>query len=285
MTLAAIFLLLLFVLTLAHLVTLKLCSNRLDHRTAPLFVSAWTLIGLAIAAPKFGYLLGEGWQIVATKPLYIGLIIIKGLLLYRLFVVSQQLMAVSLSSRHYVTPLAVGLLSIGNWFLGEQLAVSTWVSALSLCALAAGFFCRGHLSEMDKTTKLAYGELVLLSVAGGMLDHSVTSAVNWYTLLLLSNLVLLPFALMMTGRNLALIKSAAFHPMALLAGSVYAATELVKFYQQVEINPVTTVVIVQSMTKPVILVLSALIWHERTVREQMVWGAVAFAAILPMILF
>lgn len=285
MTIAALFLLLLFALTLAHLVTLKLCSNRLDHRTAPLFVSGWTLIGLALAAPKFGYLLPEGLASVTDKPLYIGLIVIKGLLLYRLFVVSQQLMAVSLSSRHYVTPLAVGLLAIGNWFLGEDLSAATWASALSLCALAAAFFWRGHLSDIDRAGKRAYGELVLLSVAGGMLDHSITSALNWYTLLLLSNLVLLPFALAMVGRNWQLIKSAATHPMALLAGSVYAATELVKFYQQVDINPVTTVVIVQSMTKPVILALSALIWQERTVREQMIWGAVAFAAILPMILF
>lgn len=40
-------LLLLFVLTIAHLVTLKICSVRLDHRTAPVFVSVWVLAGLA----------------------------------------------------------------------------------------------------------------------------------------------------------------------------------------------------------------------------------------------
>jgi len=44
------------------------------------------------------------------------------------------------------------------------------------------------------------------------------------------------------------------------------------------------VIITQALTKPVILVLSAVIWKERTVKEQLAWGAAAFIITLPLFL-
>jgi len=39
------------------------------------------------------------------------------------------------------------------------------------------------------------------------------------------------------------------------------------------------------MTKPVILLLSAMIWKERTVKEQLAWGVLAFLVTLPLFLY
>ncbi len=103
-------LILLFFLTIGHLVTLKLCSVKLDHRTAPLFISLWTLLGLIAVYPLYGHLLYEGIDKIAEKPYILPVIAVKGAFLYLLFVISQELMKVSLSSRHYVTPLAVGIM-------------------------------------------------------------------------------------------------------------------------------------------------------------------------------
>lgn len=282
LTLGQLFLFALFVLTIAHLISLKLCSNRLDHRTAPLFIGGWTLIGLAASYPMFGGLLGAGLLAFAAHPWLGALVIAKGCLLYVLLVGSQDLMKVSLSSRHYVTPLAVGLLAICNWALGEQLGAGQWFSALGLCLLAGAFLLRGHAADLGQQGRRVYARLVVLVVATGVLDHFVLSHVDWYSYLLLSNIVLLALAVGLNARNLPLLRDAALHPLALFAGVIYAATELLKFYQQVSINPVTAVVLTQAMTKPVILVLSALIWHERTLREQLIWGLLAFAVALPM---
>ena len=122
----------------------------------------------------------------------------------------------------------------------------------------------------------------MIVVVLAALDQAVLSHVNWYALLLGSNIVLLALALGLQARNPQVIRSALLHPMAIAAGVVYAATELLKFYQMVDINEVTVVVITQSLTKPVILLLSAYIWKERTVREQLVWGLLAFVVALPM---
>ncbi len=272
----------LFVLTVLHLVTLKLCADVLAHHTAPLFIGGWTLIGLALTWPVFGHLLGEGLAALGDYPWLVALMILKGGILYLLLVGSQDLMRVSLSSRHYVTPLALGLMAIVNSFLGENLSGLEWASALGLCGLAAAFLLFGHAAELDSTARRIYARLVLMVVATAAIDQAVLVHVNWFTLLLISNVVLLGLGLALHARNLPLLKTAALHPLAIVAGVVYAATELLKFYQMVDINPVTKIVTVQALTKPVILLLSAWIWKERTVKEQIVWGVLAFIVAAPM---
>lgn len=273
---------LLFLLTIGHLLTLKVCSVTLDHKTAPLFISGWTLLGLLCVSPVYGHLLEDGLAKYTEAPHLLFLSTLKGALLYLLFITSQELMKVSLSSRHYVTPLAVGLVAVSNSFLGEELAPNQWLAILGLFTLSAGFFFKGHLSDLSREGKIAYAKLVGLSVLLSSFDHVLTRDTNWFTLLLVSNVTLLVISLARNAGNLDVIRAAIFHKAAILAGFFYAATELVKFYQQVAINPVSVVVTVQAMTKPVILVLSALIWKERTVREQLLWGTLAFIAILPL---
>lgn len=275
-------LILLFFLTILHLVTLKMCSVKLDHKTAPIFISGWTLIALAVLYPIHGHLLAEGWGKLAAKPWLLVLCAVKGGLLYLMFVLSQALMKVSLSSRHYVTPLSLGLISVVNFSLGEQLEPQQWFAVIGLFLLSAAFFFKGHLADLGGEGKRAYFQLVALAVAGAALDHVLTRDSNWYSLLLVSNVILFAVSVALNRRNVGVLRDAALARTALLAGVAYAAAEVTKFYQQVTINPVSVVITVQAMTKPVILILSAVIWKERTVREQMVWGAAAFVVTLPL---
>lgn len=280
---AHLFLAALFLLTIAHLVTLKVCSVALDHRAAPLYISGWTLAGLLAVSPVYGHLASEGMKVFMESPWLLALAAVKGGLLYVLLVVSQELMQESLSSRHYVTPLSLGLIAGVNYFLGEHLTWQQWVSALGLCALSAGFFFKGHLSDLSKQGKITYVKLVAISVVLAAIDHEALHGVNWYALLLVGNVVLLALSLALNRARAGVLKSALLSRPAMLAGFFYASTELVKFYQMVSLNPVTAVVTAQAATKPVILALSALVWKERTVREQLVWGLAAFAlAVLPM---
>jgi hypothetical protein len=267
----------LFALTVCHLVTLKICSVRLDHRAAPLFISGWTLLGLAAVSPFYGHLWGEGAAKLTAHPLLILFCAAKAGLLWFLLVISQRLMKESLSSRHYVTPMALGVIAGVNHFLGENLTAREWAAAGGLCALSAAFFFKGHLSQLSKQGRIDYFLLVALTSGIAALDHTLTRETNWFTLLLAANLFLFALSLLRAGPEA--LKSALLQKPAMAAGAMYAATELVKFYQQVTINPVSVVVMTQAMTKPVILILSALIWKERTVREQAAWGLAAFVLV------
>lgn len=279
---AHLLLLLLFLLTVGHLVTLKLCSVRLDHRTAPIFISVWMLAGLLLSFPAFGHLWVEGLEKFSAQPWMLALSVVKGCALYLVFVISQKLMQESLSSRHYVTPMTVGLVAVGNAILGEMLTPLQWASAMGLCLLSAVFFFKGHLSSLSPGGKRAYVQLVILSSALSCLDFTLTKNINWYSLLLVSNMALLALCVVMNAHKLSVFRQALLHKYAALAGSFYVVTEMVKFYQLVTINPVSVVVTVQAATKPVILVLSALVWKERTLKEQITWGVLAFLITLPL---
>lgn len=276
-------LVLLFVLTIGHLVTLKICSNKMDHRTAPIFISVWTLMGLLSVSPVYGYLWIEGWAKFMASPVLLLLALVKGGLLYLLFIISQDLMKVSLSSRHYVTPMSAGLIAILNSLLGERLKPHEWFSCLGLCALSAVFLLRGHLADMEKSARISYFRILALAVVIGSCDFILTKGTNWFSLLLVSNVFLLGLSFVMNRKNVDVIRSAFTHRAAVLAGVFYAATELVRFYQIVTINPVSVVVTVQAMTKPVILALSAIVWKERTLKEQLIWGILAFLVTMPLI--
>lgn len=284
MTLAHALLALLFLLTIGHLLTLKICSVKLDHRTAPIFISLWTLLGAAAVWPLYGALWAEGWAKMTASGYLPALAIAKGGLLYLLLVISQELMKESLSSRHYVTPLSIGLLTIFNALLGETLTPAQLTAAVGLCGLAAAFFFRGHLSDLSPQGKKTYLKLVVISALISSLDHVLIKGSNWYVPLLVSNVTLLALALLLNRAHVKVLRDAAFDKSAMLAGVFYMATELVKNYQQVSINPVTAVITVQAATKPVILILSALLWKERTVKEQLAWGALGFIVTLPLFL-
>lgn len=278
-----LWLLALFILTLGHILSLKVCSMVLDHRTAPLFISIWVLIGLVAAAPTFGHLLVDALPQLAAAPYLVALMVLKGVILYYMNVAAQKLTAVSLSSRHYVTPMAVGLIALSNGLLGESLTLIQWLGAMGMCLAALAFFFKGHLSDLTADGRRMYLLLVAIVVVLASLDQVLISNTNWYTLLLVSNVTLLVLSLLLTSRVEGLLKQALFHKSAIIAGAFYMATELLKFYQQVTINPVTVVVAVQAGTKPLVLLLAAMMWKERTLREQLLWGIMAFVLILPLI--
>lgn len=280
MSFGLLLLTLLFFLTIAYAISMKVCSGRIDHRTAPLFISAWALIGLAATWPLNGHLWHEGLPRLAAQPWLAPLAAVKGLLMYSRYIRGQQLTQVSLSSSNYVRPMSVGLIAVVNFMLGEKLTPAQWGAALGLCLLSVGFFFRGHLSDFTRREKLYYADLVGFNVALAAIDLVVIRGSNWMCDLLIGNLALLAVALVSSRRSPEVLRAAFLHPAAIVAGVLFAVTEQVKFFQQVTINPISLVLTVQALTPPVILVLSAVVWKERTVKEQLIWGLSAFILVV-----
>ena len=267
----------LFGLTVVYKILLKRCSAVLDHKSVPVFIGVWVLIGLALASPLYA---AAAWTLTTAHPLVIALAMAKGGLLYMTLLWGQRLMRESLSSSLYTSPMSIGAIAIINFMLGERLAGLQWFSAVSVCLLSCLFFLRGHLSEMSRQAKRDYAIIVVLLVAMGGMDQFGISHIGWYGYLAVSNVVLLAIGLARHGD----IKNAVFNRLALPAGILFAVCELFKFYQSVTINPVTAVILTQNLATPVLLGLSAVVWKERTVKEQLIWGALAFALSVPLFL-
>lgn len=273
----------LFCFTVATGLVFKVASHKIDHRTAPAFMCLWVLAGLGLTFPLYGDLWYAGWQGLIEQPWLALLMLAKGGLLWLLFSQKQHLNKMSLSARNYTSPVAIGLMVFTNAAFGEQLATAELVAAMGLCALGLLFAFKGHLQDLPAQGKTLFGAAVLLTVACGTLDHILLTHLNWYVLLVVTNIILLAVVLLQRG-GFGRLRESLTAPLAIAAGALFATTELVKFYQTVSYSPVTVVVTVQSATIPVLLILSALIWKERTWREQGLWGLLALALILPVIL-
>ena len=279
MLLLALFILLSILQPLAFKVT----SVRLNKQTGPIFLSVWTFFGLFCTWNIFGNLLVQEMVRVIHTPYLVILLLCKGSLLWLLFHDSLSLAEKSLSAHSYYLPTALGAIAIGNSFLGEHLNWWEWIAAIGLCFAGILFSLRGHLQELSLKEKLLYFKLVLLSIATGLLDQAILIQTNWYVLLSITNFILLIFCAVRT-RDFQIWKSALSHKMAIITGIVFTSRELLKFYMMVSILPMSVVLSAQVAVIPVVLVLSALIWNERSWKEQTVWGLVSLSFLFILII-
>lgn len=273
----------LVILALARPLLYKKVSMTLDHDSGPIFTSVWVLIGLLIVFPFYGGLLLENWQLVFFNPLLLGLLILKGGFLWFLFFNGQVLTRQSLSAAKFVLPTALGLIAIINSFLGEVLETKEWIAALGLCVFGIIFSLRGHLQDLGNKGRFLYFKLVGISIICATLDYLILLDTNWYILLLSTNFLMLMIAFF---RKIPAQtwKSALFQKEAMLAGSVFSAGELLKFYLMVSILPMTVVISAQVAVIPVILILSSVIWGERGWKEQFLWGVLSVGLLLLLFL-
>lgn len=271
-----------FAAVLLRTVIFKFGSHSLDDRAAPIYMSTFLLLAMLAAYPFFGHLLHSGIAQMQTEPLYFWLTVAKGLLLWTTYFSVQKLTRKSLSSINYALPLSLGMITVVNATLGEALSASGWIAAWGLFFLGVAFAFKGHLKDLSLKKKRLFAKVVGLYIILAALDHSVIQATNWYVLQLISAAVLLA-ACVVRRTPLMVWKEAYTHPTAIFAGLTFAAVDMLKFYQQVTIHPVSVVLATQAATIPFILLISSLVWKERSWKEQLVWGGLSIALILPVI--
>ncbi len=265
-------LLLIFViLCILQRLIFKVCSMRLNHQTGPIFIASWVLIGLVVTWPIFGDLFTKEVGKLFVQPYLLLLIAGKGMLLWVLFHDQLSLAEKSLSAQSYYAPTGLGAVAVCNSFLGEELSALQWTSALGLCFLGIVFSFHGHLQELGTREKRLYFKLIFVMILSAVLDQAILIQTNWFILLMLSSAILLVFCLFKT-RDREVWKNAIFNKLAILTGAVFAARELLKFYMMVSIYPMSVVLSAQVAAIPIVLILSSVIWKERTWQEQLLWG-------------
>lgn len=283
MTLANLLLLAVFMLGIVSVCAKKYASMVLHTRAIALFNGVWTLAGLACVWPLYHGLLAKGVGQAMMHPWLWGAFVLKGGVLWVLYVMQQKLTRASMSSGQYVMPVALGLITAGNAFFGEHLSHVQLASALGLCLLGVLFALRGHVVDTGRGGRRLFVFVVGVAAVSAVMDQVILSHSNWYILLLMSNLVLLALGLWF-HRGWGNLRTAVFSWPGVAAGGTFTVYELVKFYQMVSINPVSLVVMMKVASIPAILVISALVWRERSWREQAVWGVLSLLLLLPVVL-
>lgn len=273
-----------FVLMLINKLSMKWASDVLDARTAPIFTPAWILLGLAVTFPLFKDVAMVGYEKMQLSTLGLVMAIVKGFGFYAFLIYKQRLSTLSLSSTLYGGPIAVALAAIGASFLGEDLNIYQWMAIMALGLSGVAFMLKGHIRDVQDPKAFTYFFInIMLAAFLIVVDHTGVLHSNWYAFLAVSNGVTLILALILNVRSLQNIKSAFFARPAIIAGFIFVTFELVKFYQIVTITPATVMGAVALAGGPIVMVLSALIWKERTVKEQLLWGLWAVLMLIPLI--
>jgi drug/metabolite transporter (DMT)-like permease len=260
-----------FIIAILKPLIFKVCAVKLDHRTAPIFISSFLLLGTVLTLPFYHTLLATGFVQLLDTPPALFFCLLKGIVIWYAIFLGQKLTQHSLSSSRFVLPPALALAAFVNMFLGEILSTGQWISVLGLSLLGIAFFFKGHLKELTIESKKIYLILIAITVILISTDFYTVSHSNWYVHLFLSNAVLFIFCLIQR-KPLAIWRSALLSKEGALAGFSMVVYEFIKFSAMITYVPVTTITSVQAAATPIILALTALIWKERSWQEQLIWG-------------
>lgn len=276
---------LLFIAALGRPIVAHHCAMVFNGKITATAMGVWMLLGSLAMYPLFGHLLADALPTLVAKPWVIPLAITKGLLLWVIIAVEQQLRQQSQSSSEYYKFVSLGILAVVNTFLGETLGNVQLASIGFLAFLGLAFVLRGHLSGLGNTYKVMFAILVLTGSTPGMFDQAVIGTTNWYVQLIFSALGITLGSFITKHQEKHYWKDVFTHKVLVGTGLFFLVTETIILYLLITHIPVTIASLIMRLSIPIIMVSSAISYREGSWKTQAIFGLLAYAAVLPIILF
>lgn len=245
------------------------------------FTSVWVMFGVLVTLPFFYDSLNP--HILAAHPIALAVTAGKGIILWLMIKYQQVLNKVSTSSSVFYAfiAMAFGTLLM-NLFFGENLSAIHLSVIVALGVLGFVFMFKGDLKRLSKTDKFIFTLLVCLMTYAIVSDHISINAFGWYPHLVISTLVMLICSIIY-GISKTDLKNILTNPKVIVAGFVYTFGEFVVTFANVNIMPVSFVSLFNRLSAPLAMIISAKIYHEQTVKNQALFGLLAFALSLIII--
>ena len=246
------------------------------------FTSSWLIVGLILTFPIFGHLYYDNALKITTSA-YLLLAVLKGLLLWFTVKLQQKINKTSTSSSVFFGFISMALGSlINNLFFKEGLALFQVLCICGLGILGLMFVLKGDAKTLSKKGKIDFGIIILVGATFSITDHLAIPQIGWYPYLLFSSLAMF-IACLISGiskqdyHNIFLNKSVAF------AGIFYTISEFLIIYASINILPVSFVGVFMRMSAPIVMIISALVYKEQSLKNQLTFGALAMLLTLPLI--
>ena len=252
-------------------------------KISPAFASSWLLIGLILTFPLLGHLLTDNIKEVFLSP-YLLLAIYKGVTLFYLLELQQVINKDSTSSMAFLNFIALALGALtNNLFFHEGLGTIKVICILGFGLLGLIFLKRGDAQRLSFKQKLAFIAVALLVASYTVSDHLAIPQLGWYPYLLINSVVMFITSLF-HGISCKDLKNIFKNKAIITAGLVYTISEFFVMYASIKILPVSIVAVFLRLSVPLVMVYSALRYHEQSLKNQLTFGLIAIALALPIIL-
>ena len=261
----------------------KPCAKYFPAELSAAFTSTWLIVGLVVTFPVFGNLLIDKFYITMTSP-YLFLSVIKGILLWFMIKLQQVINKDSTSSSVFFGFMAMALGSmVNNVFFSEGLLWSQLLCIYALGVLGLVFVLRGDAKRLSLKGKIDFVVIIFLGAAFSVFDHVAIPKIGWYPHLLFSSVAMF-VACLIYGISKNDYRNIFGNKDVALAGVVYTASEFLIIYASINLLPVSFVAVFMRIAAPVVMIVSALKYKEQTWKNQLAFGLMAFALVLPLIL-
>lgn len=259
-------------------------AEKYPARFAADFTSVWMMVVIFISLPFMYQDFTNIKAIAINHPVAIFFTLVKGLFIWFVFRYAQFINRDSTSSTVFFPFISLAIASLTiNLFFHENLALIHLVSILGLGLLGALFCFMGDAKRMSRKWLISFGIATFFSAACPIIDHAAISSIGRYTYFVISNATMFVFTLL-TGLNYKRLKMIFTTKEVALAGIVGALLEITIIGASVNILPVSFVAFFRRMAAPIVMVVSAIKYKEQTVKNQLIFGCLAFLFALPIIL-
>lgn len=274
--------LLIFLLMVIRPFLYKPCIEFFPSKLSVTLTSVWLLVGLIISWPFFGYLLTENITTVCSSP-YIILSISKGILMVFMIKVQQIINKKSTSSSVFFGFIAMALGSlVNNLFFNEGLKTFQLLCICALGALGLFFILKGDAKRLSLRGKINFISIVILGATFNVFDHITISKVGWYPHLFFSSLSMF-FVCLYYGISKQDYINIFRNKNIALAGIIYTISEFLIIYSSINLLPVSFIAVFMRMAAPVVMLLSSILYHEQSIKNQLIFGMLAMIFIIPLI--
>ncbi|MCL2629761.1 MAG: hypothetical protein FWD33_03710 [Alphaproteobacteria bacterium] len=172
---------------------------------------------------------------------------------------------------------------INVWLLGETLPLHKALSCIALGIVGLIFFLRGAASELSLGNKLKFIAAVMFFMIPVSMDFLALERSNWFMVgMSVAVAYFLTSMISLKGGFDRAFISALPRPIFWVIGTVGIVIFNLAKYVQGEVLGASLTYAFIRLSVPIVMVLSAYIYRERTPREQLLFGAASYLVALPL---
>ncbi len=252
-------------------------------KMSPAFTSVWLVVALIATFPLLGHLLYNNLQLTLFSP-FVFISIYKGATLFYLIELQQIVNKESTSSSVFLSFIALALGALANnVFFNEGLGAIKVLCILGFGVLGIIFFIKGDANRLPKRAKFAFVIVTIIMASYTISDHLAIPKIGWYPHLFISSVVMFLFSLAY-GISKQDFKNIFLNKFIVYAGICYATSEFLVIYASINILPVSIVALFLRLSVPIVMIYSAIRYHEQSLKNQLLFGICAILLAVPIIL-